>query len=72
MIPPTIEDVHAARAPVYAALRPTPLAEHALLSEWLGLTVRVKHENHNPTGAFKVRGGLNLVQPSRPGSAVRA
>lgn len=61
MIPPTIGDVHAAREPVYAALRPTPLAWHALLSDALGLTVRVKHENHNPTGAFKVRGGLNLV-----------
>ena len=61
MIPPTIDDVHAAREPVYAALRPTPLAWHALLSDALGLTVRVKHENHNPTGAFKVRGGLNLI-----------
>jgi threonine dehydratase len=58
---PTIEDVHAARQPVYAALRPTALAWHPLLADALGLTVRVKHENHNPTGAFKVRGGLNLV-----------
>ena len=58
---PLIEDVYAAREPVYAALRPTPLASHPLLSEALGLTVRVKHENHNPTGAFKVRGGLHLV-----------
>jgi threonine dehydratase len=58
---PTIEDVLAAREAVYAALRPTPLAWHPLLAEALDLTVRVKHENHNPTGAFKVRGGLNLV-----------
>jgi threonine dehydratase len=61
VIPPTIDDVYAAREPVYAALRPTPLAWHALLSDALGLRVRVKHENHNPTGAFKVRGGLNLI-----------
>jgi threonine dehydratase len=61
MTPPTLDDVRAARPRVYEALRPTPLAEHPLLSEALGLTVRVKHENHNPTGAFKVRGGLNLV-----------
>jgi threonine dehydratase len=61
VIPPTIDDVYAAREPVYAALRPTPLASHALLSDALGLAVRVKHENHNPTGAFKVRGGLNLI-----------
>src|SRR3954470_18575683 len=58
---PTMDDVYAAREPVYAALRPTPLWVHPLLSDALRLTVRVKHENHNPTGAFKVRGGLNLV-----------
>ena len=34
---------------------------HPLLDEATGLTIWVKHENHNPTGAFKVRGGLNLV-----------
>jgi threonine dehydratase len=32
-----------------------------LLDEWVGCRVLVKHENHNPTGAFKIRGGLNLV-----------
>jgi threonine dehydratase len=61
MNPPTIDDVYAARARVYAALKPTPLASHPLLSDALGLDIRVKHENHNPTGAFKVRGGVNLV-----------
>ncbi len=34
---------------------------HPLLVEETGLDIHVKHENHNPTGAFKVRGGLNLV-----------
>ena len=34
---------------------------HPLLDEALGVSVWVKHENHNPTCAFKVRGGLNLV-----------
>ena len=61
MNPPTIDDVYAARAQVYAVLNPTPLASHPLLSAALGLDIRVKHENHNPTGAFKVRGGVNLV-----------
>jgi threonine dehydratase len=46
---------------VYEALSPTPLLKHALLDEALGLDIRVKHENHNPTCAFKIRGGLNLV-----------
>lgn len=50
-----------ARSRVYAHLRPTPLLRHPLLDEWLGCETWIKHENHNPTGAFKVRGGLNLV-----------
>jgi threonine dehydratase len=61
MQPPSLQDVYAARARVYASLSPTPLLKHALLDEALGLDVHVKHENHNPTCAFKVRGGLNLV-----------
>ena len=39
----------------------TPLLRHPLLDEATGLSIWVKHENHNPTCAFKVRGGLNLV-----------
>ena len=46
---------------VYRALRPTPLLRHPLLVQETGLDLYVKHENHNPTSAFKVRGGLNLV-----------
>ncbi len=34
---------------------------HPLLAAETGLDILVKHENHNPTGAFKVRGGLNLI-----------
>lgn len=58
---PSLDDLEAARPRVYAHLRPTPLLRHALLDEWLGCQAWVKHENHNPTGAFKIRGGLNLV-----------
>jgi threonine dehydratase len=58
---PTLKDVYAARARVYRALKPSPLLRHALLAAETGLDIYVKHENHNPTGAFKVRGGLNLV-----------
>src|SRR6187549_881722 len=57
----TLADVHAARTIVYKSLQPTPLLRHALLDAKTGLTIRVKHENCNPTGAFKVRGGLNLI-----------
>src|SRR5258707_13527004 len=43
---------------VSAAMPPTPAYAWPLLSERLGATVIVKHENHTPIGAFKVRGGL--------------
>jgi threonine dehydratase len=61
MEPPTYADVVAARPRVYAHLRPSPLLHYPLLDEWIGCRVLVKHENHNPTGSFKIRGGLNLV-----------
>ncbi len=61
MVVPTLQDVYAARPRVYQTLRPTPLLRHPLLAEALGTDVLVKHENHNPTGAFKIRGGLNLA-----------
>jgi threonine dehydratase len=66
MIAPTLEDIHAARARVYRVLRPTPLMRHPLLAAETGLDIYVKHENHNPTGAFKVRGGLNLIASLPP------
>lgn len=57
----TLGDVYAARKRIASVLRPSPLLRHQLLADLLGCDVRVKHENHNPTGAFKVRGGINLV-----------
>ena len=60
-MPLTLSDVYAARRVVYRTLRPTPLLQHPLLQVETGLDLFVKHENHNPTTAFKVRGGLNLV-----------
>jgi threonine dehydratase len=58
---PTLADVYAARPRVARVVRPSPLLRHPLLDAETGLTILVKHENHNPTGAFKVRGGANLV-----------
>jgi threonine dehydratase len=58
---PTYEDVLAAQPRVYAHMRRSPLLKHPLLDEWIGRPTWVKHENHNPTGSFKIRGGLNLV-----------
>ncbi|HLG57351.1 MAG TPA: threonine dehydratase [Vicinamibacterales bacterium] len=58
---PTLPDITAAKDRVYAHMRASPLLRHPLLDEWLGRPAWVKHENHNPTGSFKIRGGLNLV-----------
>jgi len=58
---PTLADIYAARPRVRRVVRPTPLIRHPLLALETGLDVYVKHENHNPTGAFKVRGGVNLI-----------
>src|SRR5256712_1491802 len=69
--PPTLQDVFSARPRVYAAMRPSPLLKHALLDQALGLDIWVKHENHNPTCAFKIRGGLNLVSQLSPDERTR-
>jgi threonine dehydratase len=56
-----LRQLERAQAIVGAAMPPTPAHHWPLLSERLGATVVVKHENHTPTGAFKVRGGLVYV-----------
>jgi threonine dehydratase len=61
-----IQGVLEARRVVYRFLRPTPLVHYPILSSHLGCEVWVKHENANPTGAFKIRGGLNLVSRLSP------
>jgi threonine dehydratase len=57
----TLADVLAARRRLAPHLVPTALLRHPRLSALIGTDVLVKHENHQPTGAFKVRGGINLV-----------
>jgi threonine dehydratase len=63
---PSLNDIYAARGRVYRVVTPTPLMRHPLLNAATGLDIRVKHENHNPTGAFKVRGGANLIATLSP------
>jgi threonine dehydratase len=58
---PTFDDVLAARERIHEHLSPTPLYAWPALAELVGTEVWVKHENHQPVGAFKVRGGVNLV-----------
>jgi threonine dehydratase len=58
---PDLADVLAARQRIARYLRPTPLYCYPTLDMLTGARVWVKHENHQPVGAFKVRGGVNLV-----------
>jgi threonine dehydratase len=57
----SLAHVEAARKTVYAHMRPTPLIHYPVLSQEIGAQAYVKHENHTPIGAFKIRGGLNLM-----------
>lgn len=68
---PTLADVFAARARIRPYLRPTPLIEAPALSEHLGLDVRLKLETLQPIGAFKVRGGINLIKAIEEGAEPR-
>lgn len=59
--PPVLEDVRAARRVIEPHLPPTPLVRSARLSDRLGCDYYIKAESLQPVGAFKVRGGVNLV-----------
>lgn len=58
---PTYADIERAADLVHRHIRPTPLYEWPALSKLLGCRYLLKHENHTPTTAFKVRGGVYLV-----------
>jgi threonine dehydratase len=68
---PTLADIFSARARIRPHLKPTPLIAAPALSEYLGLDVRLKLETLQPIGAFKVRGGINLVSAIHHGAAAQ-
>src|SRR5499427_2904724 len=63
---PDLADVLAARQRIAPYLRPTPLYRYPALDAMTGAQLWVKHENHQPVGAFKVRGGVNLISQLSP------
>ena len=68
----SLQEMRRAHEVVLGAVRPTPALNWPLLDERLGAEVVVKHENHLPTGAFKVRGGLTYVDALiKRGPAIR-
>ena len=59
---PSLAALDAAAATVYAAMPPTPQFAWPQISAALGAETWIKHENHTPVGAFKVRGGLVYME----------
>jgi len=55
---PSLQDIEAAAQVVYQSFQATPQYRWGTLSQRLGTECWVKHENHTPVGAFKIRGGL--------------
>jgi len=68
---PVFQDVLEARKIIRKYLPRTPLYSYPLLSDLLGTSVYVKHENHLPTVSFKARGGINLIHHLSPGERKR-
>ena len=72
----SLREIMRAHALIYRYLKPTPLIHYPTLSAITGFQTYVKHENHNPTGAFKIRGGLNLIaslpQAEKEGGVITA
>ncbi len=69
---PTLADIEAAAQVVYQDFAATPQYRWGLLSERLGADCWLKHENHTPVGAFKIRGGLTYFdQLARSGALPR-
>ena len=63
---PTLADVLEARKTIAPYVSPTPLISYPALDNYIGAEIRLKHENHHPLGAFKVRGGINLLAHMDP------
>ncbi len=62
---PTLQELDAAADIVRAVVPPTPQYAWPLLCDRIGTDVWIKHENHTPTGAFKIRGGLTYFAKLR-------
>ena len=76
IVQPSLASLESAAALIYQSMPQTPQYRWPLLDSRLGTAVWVKHENHAPTGAFKLRGGLvyfdELVREGKPAGVVTA
>jgi threonine dehydratase len=73
---PSLASLESAAALIYESMPATPQYRWPLLDARVGTAVWVKHENHTPTGSFKVRGGIvyfdDLVRAGKPAGVVTA
>ena len=67
---PNLQDIEAAAQVVYQSFQATPQYRWGTLSQRLGTDCWVKHENHTPVGAFKIRGGLTYFDQLRQRGAM--
>ena len=58
---PKLQDILQAQKRIRPYLARTPLHSYPAINELIGTTLFIKHENYQPIGAFKMRGGINLV-----------
>ncbi len=58
---PTFQDVLLAKRNISPYLQPTAMHNYPALDQLLGAETYIKHENYQPIGAFKIRGGINLI-----------
>ena len=63
---PSFQDVLLARRRIAPYLPPTPIHSYPAINDLIGTEVFIKHENYQPVGAFKVRGGVNLISQLSP------
>jgi threonine dehydratase len=63
---PTLQDILQAHKRIRPYLARTPLHSYPAINDLVGTTLFIKHENYQPVGAFKVRGGINLISQLTP------
>src|SRR5881396_1682903 len=68
---PKLQDILQAQKRIRPYLARTPLHSYPAINELVGTTLFIKHENYQPIGAFKVRGGINLISQLSPDERVR-
>lgn len=68
---PQLKDILEAQRRIRPHLLPTPLHSYPAINDLVGTEVYIKHENVQPVGAFKVRGGVNLISQLSPEERAR-